>query len=223
MRDVSWVLPPDGPGPLTPSLRGWKAGSQASSELACLALSSESVLWPRIHHQQPEVCSPRGAQQHRHPGETGLGQGERAAGGGSCGPGAVKLLPGSTALAALAPEQAERALRDSGQQQTRWVPAQCGARAWDLKNCLLELLSDSRVRAGPGILISQQPGEAKAAGAGPCPLGEATLEAACLQGVIPALAPSVPRGSTRGACRPAGAFCNSQMKDLAHIVRCVPK
>ena len=118
-----------GPRPLTPSLRGWRAGSQASAELVCLALSSESVLWPRIHHQQPQVCSPRGAQQHRHPGETGLGQGERAAGGGSCGLGALKLLPGSTVLTALAPERAERAPRDSGQQQARWVPAQRRARA----------------------------------------------------------------------------------------------
>lgn len=70
--------------------------------------------------------------------------------------------------------------------------------------CLPEILSDSRVWAGPGILISQQPGEAAAAGAGPCPLGESTLEAACLKGIISALAPSVPRGSSHGhvlSCR----------------------
>ena len=34
LRAVSRVLPPDGPRPLTPPLRGWRAGSQASSELA---------------------------------------------------------------------------------------------------------------------------------------------------------------------------------------------
>uniref|UniRef100_A0A674GE34 Hydroxyacylglutathione hydrolase, mitochondrial n=1 Tax=Taeniopygia guttata TaxID=59729 RepID=A0A674GE34_TAEGU len=33
------------------------------------------LLWPRVHHQQPQVCSARGARQPQHPGEAGLGQG----------------------------------------------------------------------------------------------------------------------------------------------------
>lgn len=36
----------------------------------------EGLLWPRVHHQQPQVCSARGTQEPPHPGEAGLGQGE---------------------------------------------------------------------------------------------------------------------------------------------------
>nr|KAF6366289.1 hydroxyacylglutathione hydrolase [Pipistrellus kuhlii] len=45
------------------------------------AVFTESLLRPRVHHQQPQVRSPRGAQQHCRPGETGLGQGEVRYGG----------------------------------------------------------------------------------------------------------------------------------------------
>ena len=41
---------------------GLEGGFTSLLRAGGLALSSESVLWPRIHHQQPEVCSPRGAQ-----------------------------------------------------------------------------------------------------------------------------------------------------------------
>lgn len=36
----------------------------------------ESLLRPRVHHQQPQVRTPRGARQRRRAGEAGLGQGQ---------------------------------------------------------------------------------------------------------------------------------------------------
>uniref|UniRef100_A0A8D2M4D8 Hydroxyacylglutathione hydrolase n=1 Tax=Zonotrichia albicollis TaxID=44394 RepID=A0A8D2M4D8_ZONAL len=40
------------------------------------AVFTEGLLWPRVHHQQPQVCPARGAQEPQHPREAGLGQGE---------------------------------------------------------------------------------------------------------------------------------------------------
>jgi hypothetical protein len=61
---------------LAPSPRGSQGGLISLVRAHMSALSSESLLWPRIHHQQPQVCTPCGAQQYCHSGETGLGQGE---------------------------------------------------------------------------------------------------------------------------------------------------